>query len=175
LHALQRESERQEQFLEFMIAMRDGVQLHTIVFTPSKAAEALPLLMIRSPYGWDSVAQFIDYNMSELARDGYFLVFQDVRGRYKSEGQFVMLRPVRDPKDIRSVDEGTDTYDTIEWLLKNVPGNNGRVGIMGVSYAGWLTEMALIEPHPAVKAASEQASPADMFLGDDFHHNVPFA
>ncbi len=159
---------------EFMIRMRDGVQLHTIVFSPKERREALPFLIERSPYGWDSAAQFIDAAMSELARDGYFLVFQDIRGRYKSEGQFVMQRPVRDPKDSKSIDEGTDTYDTIEWLLKNVPENNGRAGILGVSYGGWLTEMALIEPHPALKAASEQASPADMFLGDDFHHNGAF-
>jgi uncharacterized protein len=86
----------------------------------------------------------------------------------------VLQRPVRNTKDDRSIDEGTDTYDTIDWLLKNIPGNNGRAGILGISYGGWLTEMALLEPHPALKAASEQASPADMFLGDDFHHNGAF-
>jgi len=85
-----------------------------------------------------------------------------------------MLRPVRDPRDSKAIDEGTDTYDTIDWLLKNVPGNNGRAGITGISYGGWLTMMALVEPHPALKAASEQASPADMYLGDDFHHNGAF-
>jgi putative CocE/NonD family hydrolase len=112
--------------------------------------------------------------MSDLARDGYIFVFQDIRGRYKSEGQFVMQRPLRDRRNPKSIDEGSDTYDTIEWLLHNVPGNNGRAGIFGISYGGWLTEMALAEPHPALKAASEQASPADMFLGDDFHHNGAF-
>jgi hypothetical protein len=159
---------------EYMIPMRDGVHLHTLVFSPKSRIEALPFLIERSPYGWDSIAVRINAGMSELARDGYFLVFQDIRGRYQSEGQFVLQRPVRNTKDDRSIDEGTDTYDTIDWLLKNISGNNGRAGIMGISYGGWLTEMALIEPHPALKAASEQASPADMFLGDDFHHNGAF-
>ena len=159
---------------EYMIPMRDGIHLHTIVYSPKARNEALPFLIERSPYGWDSAAISINAGMSELARDGYFLVFQDVRGRYQSEGQFVIQRPVRTSKDDGSIDEGTDTYDTIDWLLKNVSGNNGRAGILGISYGGWLTEMALIDPHPALKAASEQASPADMFLGDDFHHNGAF-
>jgi hypothetical protein len=166
---------------EYMIPMRDGVHLHTLVFSPKagvlspqSASEALPFLIERSPYGWDSAALEINAGLSDLARDGYFFVFQDIRGRYQSEGQFVLQRPARTTKDDRSIDEGTDTYDTIDWLLKNVPGNNGRAGILGISYGGWLTEMALIEPHPALKAASEQASPADMFLGDDFHHNGAF-
>jgi uncharacterized protein len=159
---------------DYMIPMRDGIHLHTIVFSPKVPKEALPFLIERSPYGWDSAAEEIDAGMSDLARDGYFLVFQDIRGRYQSEGQFVLQRPARNSKDERSIDEGTDTYDTIDWLIKNISGNNGRAGIMGISYGGWLTEMALIEPHPALKAASEQASPADMFLGDDFHHNGAF-
>jgi putative CocE/NonD family hydrolase len=159
---------------EHMIPMRDGIHLHTIVFSPKARNEALPFLIERSPYGWDSAAVSINAGMSELAHDGYFLVFQDIRGRYQSEGQFMLQRHLRDSKDPRSIDEGTDTYDTIDWLIKNIPGNNGRAGIMGISYGGWLTEMALIEPHPALKAASEQASPADMFLGDDFHHNGAF-
>ena len=159
---------------EYMIPMRDGIHLHTAVFSPQLRTEALPFLIERSPYGWDSAAIDINAGMSDLARDGYFLVFQDIRGRYQSEGQFVLQRPARSSKDDHSIDEGTDTYDTIDWLLKNIPGNNGRAGIMGISYGGWLTEMALIEPHPALKAASEQASPADMFLGDDFHHNGAF-
>jgi len=159
---------------DYMIPMRDGVHLHTAVFSPKSRTDALPFLIERSPYGWDSAAVDINAGMSELARDGYFLVFQDIRGRYQSEGQFVLQRPVRNTKDAHSIDEGTDTYDTIDWLLKNVSGNNGKAGIMGISYGGWLTEMALIEPHPALKAASEQASPSDMFLGDDFHHNGAF-
>ena len=106
---------------EYMIPMRDGIHLHTIVFSPKVRDEALPFLIERSPYGWDSAAIAINSGMSELAREGYFLVFQDVRGRYQSEGQFVIQRPVRSSKDDRSIDEGTDTYDTIDWLLKNVP------------------------------------------------------
>jgi len=159
---------------DYMVPMRDGIHLHTVVFSPKARNEALPFLIERSPYGWDSAGNLLNGGMSDLARDGYFLVFQDIRGRYQSEGQFVLQRPVRNQKDNKSIDEGTDTWDTIDWLLKNVPGNNGRAGIMGISYGGWLTEMALIEPHPALKAASEQASPADMFLGDDFHHNGAF-
>ena len=159
---------------EYTIPMRDGVHLHTIVFSPRARKEALPFLIERSPYGWDYAANHINQGMTELARDGYFLVFQDIRGRYHSEGVFVLQRPIRNSKDARSIDEGTDTYDTIDWLIRNIPGNNGRAGIMGISYGGWLTEMALVEPHPALKAASEQASPADMFLGDDFHHNGAF-
>ena len=85
-----------------------------------------------------------------------------------------MLRPPRDTKDPKAIDESTDTYDTIDWLLKNVPNNNGRVGMLGISYPGWLTVMAMLDPHPALKAVSPQASPADMFLGDDFHHNGAF-
>ena len=109
-----------------------------------------------------------------LAEEGFIFVFQDIRGRFDSEGQFVMLRPPRDKKDAKAIDESTDTYDTIDWLLKNVPRNNGRVGMLGVSYPGWLTVMAMLDPHPALKAVSPQASPASMFLGDDFHHNGAF-
>ncbi|MBV9156479.1 MAG: CocE/NonD family hydrolase [Acidobacteriaceae bacterium] len=159
---------------EIMIPVRDGINLHTIVYAPKTRSEPLPFLIHRSPYGWSAASQYIDSALSDLARDGYFLVFQDIRGRYKSEGKFVMQRPVRNAHNAKSIDEGTDAYDTIDWLVKHIPGNNGRAGIMGVSYGGWLTEMALIQPHSALKAASEQASPADMFLGDDFHHNGAF-
>ena len=131
--------------------------------------------MLRTPYGIESRGpKALKEYFKDLADDGYIFVFQDIRGRYKSEGQFVMSRPPRDPKDAKAIDEGTDTYDTIDWLLKNVPNNNGRVGMLGISYPGWLTVMALLDPHPALKAASPQASPADMFLGDDFHHNGAF-
>ena len=101
-------------------------------------------------------------------------MFQDLRGKFESEGVFVMQRPARAPGDTTALDEGTDTYDTIEWLLKNGPRNNGRVGMLGVSYLGWTTIMGALEPHPALKAISPQASPADMWLGDDFHHNGAF-
>ena len=159
---------------EYMIPMRDGTRLHTIVFAPKKANGPLPFLIERSPYGFEGVERVINLSLKDLALDGYLFVFQDIRGRYQSEGKFIMQRPVRDAADPKSIDEGTDTYDSIDWLLKQIPDNNGRAGIFGISYGGWLTEMALIQPHPALKAASEQASPADMFLGDDFHHNGAF-
>jgi putative CocE/NonD family hydrolase len=153
------------QKIEAMIPMRDGTRLHTEIYCPRKSREPLPFLLVRTPYG---------ANYRESLPEPYIFVSQDIRGRYKSEGQFVMLRPPRDKRDPKAVDESTDTYDTIEWLLKNVPGNNGKVGVMGISYPGWLTVMAMLDPHPALKAVSEQASPADMFLGDDFHHNGAF-
>src|SRR5271168_3290559 len=162
---------------DVMIPMRDGVKLHTETYVPKNAGEPLPLFLTRTPYGiGDDQAGFarglVAYQ--EMFADGYIFVFQDIRGKYGSEGAFVMLRPPRDRRDAKSIDEGTDTYDTIEWLLKNVPNNNGRVGEAGISYGGWLTAMSILEPHPALKAVSEQASPVDMFVGDDFHHNGAF-
>jgi len=159
---------------EVMVPMRDGVKLHTNVFVPRGFASNLPIIMIRTPYGIEGGEAAFRGAYAELARDGYIFVHQDIRGRYKSEGQFVMLRQMRDKRDPKAIDESTDTYDTIEWLLKNVPRNNGRVGMMGVSYPGWLTVVAMLDPHPALKAVSPQASPADMFIGDDFHHNGAF-
>jgi len=158
-----------------MIPMRDGVRLNTQVFMPTRSDEKFPFLMIRTPYGIGNLtSEQLAAAMRELTEDGYIVVQQDIRGRFKSEGQFVMLRQPRDPKDKKAIDESTDTYDTIEWLLKNVPNNNGRVGIAGTSYGAWLSVMAMLDPHPALKAVVEQASPADMFLGDDFHHNGAF-
>ena len=158
-----------------MIAMRDGVKLNTQVFTPNKTDEMLPILILRTPYGIGNLtSEQLAGAIPELTEDGYIVVQQDIRGRFKSEGQFVMLRQPRDPNDKNAIDESTDTYDTIEWLLKNVPNNNGRVGIAGTSYGAWLSVMAMLDPHPALKAVVEQASPADMFLGDDFHHNGAF-
>jgi uncharacterized protein len=161
---------------DVMIPARDGVKLHTLIFAPRNATSKLPFLIERSPYGFDNgrAELALRTRYQQLADEGFIFVLQDIRGRYQSEGQFVMQRPVRDPSNPRSIDEGTDTYDTIDWLLKNVPNHNGRAGQLGISYGGWLTAMALIEPHPALKAASEQAAPADMFLGDDFHHNGAF-
>jgi putative CocE/NonD family hydrolase len=159
-----------------MIPVRDRVRLHTVVFAPDQSAAPLPFLITRTPYGTGVTEERFNAGDSnrELRDEGYIFVLQDIRGRFQSEGQFVMQHPPRDRSVAISVDEGTDTYDTIDWLLKTVPNNNGRAGIYGVSYGGWLTVMALLEPHPALKAASEQASPADMFLGDDFHHNGAF-
>src|SRR5215469_15482380 len=160
-----------------MIPMRDGMKLHTEIYVPKNATEKLPFFITRTPYGLGDDASGYSRSLElyrEMFADGYIFVMQDIRGRYLSEGKFVMGRAPRDRKDPKSIDEGTDTYDTIEWLLKNVPNNNGRVGQAGISYGGWLTAMSLIEPHPALKAVSEQATPADMFLGDDFHHNGAF-
>ncbi|HTE48273.1 MAG TPA: CocE/NonD family hydrolase [Gemmatimonadaceae bacterium] len=159
---------------EVMVPMRDGVKLHTNYFVPRGFAGNLPIIMIRTPYGIEGGERAFAGAYAELARDGYIFVHQDIRGRYKSEGQFVMLRTMRDKRDKKAIDEATDAYDTIEWLLKNVPRNNGRVGMMGVSYPGWLTVVAMLDPHPALKAVSPQASPSDMFIGDDFHHNGAF-
>jgi putative CocE/NonD family hydrolase len=160
---------------ENMIAMRDGVRLYTQVYAPSHASEPLPILLLRTPYGTGPLnAARMPAALPEITADGYIIVLQDIRGRFKSEGQFVMARQPRDQKDKKAIDESTDTYDTIEWLLKNIPNNNGRVGMAGTSYGAWLTVMGMLDPHPALKAAIQQASPADMWIGDDFHHNGAF-
>ncbi|MBI1760054.1 MAG: CocE/NonD family hydrolase [Acidobacteria bacterium] len=159
-----------------MIPMRDGVWLNTNIFAPKNASAPLPIILERTPYNAPANQGWANGKYKALAADGYIFVFQDIRGRYKSEGQFVMQRaPVSVLKhDPKLIDEVTDAYDTIEWLIKNVPNNNGRVGIVGISYPGWTAAMATLAPHPALRAASPQASPADMFLGDDFHHNGAF-
>jgi len=159
---------------EVMIPTRDGIKLHTLILLPKERTEPLPILMSRTPYGIPMATGRLSGTYKELAADGYIFVFQDIRGKYGSEGSFVMQRPVRDRRDQRLIDESTDAYDTIDWLLKNVSGVNGRVGMLGVSYGGWLTAMAMLDPHPALKAVSPQASPADMWLGDDFFHNGAF-
>ena len=164
-------------FQEVMIAMRDGVRLQTVILTPKLQSGPLPMLLRRTPYGVpDSVKSLPTSQVYDepVLVDGYILVFQNIRGRFKSEGAFVMQRPPRDKSNPKSIDEGTDTYDTIDWLVKNLPNNNGRVGMTGTSYGGWLVTQALLEPHPALKAVSEQASPDDMFVNDDFHHNGAF-
>lgn len=165
---------------EAMIPMRDGVKLYTRILAPVRQARALPFMFVRTPYGINgNTPQNIVNGWGFLnrgpAENGYIYVFQDIRGKFKSEGQFVMQRPPRlNRADPKAIDESTDAYDSIDWLLKNVANNNGRVGMTGVSYPGWLTAMAMLDPHPALKAASPQASPADMWKGDDFHHNGAF-
>lgn len=159
---------------DVMIPARDGVKLHTKIFAPKDQAGPLPIVMKRTPYGIEGAAGNFNAYFKALAEEGYIFAFQDIRGKYGSEGTFVMQRAPRTSGNTTSLDEGTDTYDTIEWLLENVPGNNGRVGMLGVSYDGWTTIMGALEPHPALKAISPQASPADMWLGDDFHHNGAF-
>jgi len=161
-----------------MIPMRDGVRLNTHIFRPRNQSAELPIMLERTPYQAPAGEGWAAGKYSALAADGYIFVFQDIRGRYGSEGQFVMQRPpvslLRPTNDPKVVDEVTDAYDTIDWLVRNVARNNGRVGIIGISYPGWTAGMATLAPHPALRAASPQASPADMFLGDDFHHNGAF-
>ncbi|HEX6992062.1 MAG TPA: CocE/NonD family hydrolase, partial [Gemmatimonadales bacterium] len=160
---------------EVMVPMRDGVKLHTLYYVPKHASGKLPIILTRTPYGID---QRFGGNLrsyyAAFASEGYIFAYQDIRGRYGSEGTFVMQRPPAHLTDRKAVDESTDAYDTIDWLVKHVPSNNGRVGMLGISYPGWTTAMALIDPHPALKAASPQASPADMWMGDDFHHQGAF-
>ena len=160
---------------EAMIPMRDGVKLYTVILAPENQTEPLPILMNRTPYGvkgWNSGR--VNAGRAEFAKEGYIFVFQDIRGKYDSEGEFMMNRPPRDKRDAKSVDESTDTFDTIEYLIKNVPKNNNRVGIYGVSYDGWLAGVALVESHPALKASSPQAPMTDTWTGDDFFHNGAF-
>jgi hypothetical protein len=160
---------------EAMVPMRDGVKLHIVYLKPADIGGPLPFLVQRTPYGCDGTnrASFSG-GRPELAREGYIYVCGDIRGRYKSEGEFIMSRPLADHKDPKAVDESTDTYDTVAWLLVNVVGNNGRAGFVGTSYPGFLAMMAGIDPHPAVKAISPQAPMIDVWMGDDFFHNGAF-
>jgi putative CocE/NonD family hydrolase len=160
--------------IEQMVPMRDGVRLHTIIYAPKSRKEPLPIIFNRTPYGIDNIYRAFPGSLAELIDEGFIFAFQDIRGKFKSEGQFVMLRNPRGPGNKTEIDEGTDTYDTIEWMLKNVPGNNGKVGMAGTSYGAWLVMMAVIDPHPALKVVTESATPSDMYLGDDFHHNGAF-
>ena len=164
---------------EVMIPMRDGVKLYTQVYTPKDQSEQVPILIKRTPYS----VRYYDADVfprelgpnSLYAPEGFIFVYQDVRGKFKSEGEFIVMKPhivnKRGPAD---TDESSDTYDTIEWLLTHIPNHNGRVGQWGISYPGWQTVMGMIDAHPAMKASSPQASPADMWIGDDFHHNGAF-
>jgi len=160
---------------EVMIPMRDGIKLHTVIFTPKNQAEKLPFLITRTPYGVnDNPSPEREGYIKDMADEGYIFVDQDIRGRYLSEGTFEMQRFNRNKNDAKAIDEASDTYDTIDWLLKNIPDNNGKAGIYGISYDGWTSIIAATDPHPALKAVSEQATPADMFMNDDFHHNGAF-
>jgi len=160
---------------EAMIPMRDGVKLHAVILQPADIQTPLPILMQRTPYGVDGTDRTSFFaQRPELARDGYIYVAEDIRGRYKSEGKFVMMRPLADHHNPKAIDESTDTYDTVAWLIKNVAGSNGRVGVLGTSYPGFLAMMAGIDPHQAVKAISPQAPMIDVWIGDDFFHNGAF-
>ncbi len=156
-------------YAEVMIPMRDGVKLQTAILKPAGQAGPLPILLQRSPYGIpDKAPDSVPDNWKEFSRDGYIFVFQNLRGRFKSEGVFHLSSFV-DLKNPKVTNETTDAYDTVEWLVRNVPDNNGRVGIWGVSYLGLTAGMTLLQPHPALKAVSEQASPVDQWMNDDMH------
>jgi uncharacterized protein len=165
-----------------MIPMRDGVKLYTVIVVP-KGARNAPLLLTRTPYNATERAErnrspHIVSSLSlfdELfAADGYIRVYQDVRGKYKSEGEYVMTRPLRGPLNAGMVDHSTDAYDTIDWLIKNVPESNGRVGMVGSSYEGFTVVMALVNPHPALKAAVPESPMVDGWMGDDWFHYGAF-
>ena len=165
---------------EVMIPMRDGVKLFTSIYTPEKKGQRYPILLNRTPYtvapygkdrdGKDQFKQSLGPDQL-FAREGYIFVYQDVRGRWMSEGQFQDVRPDIANNTPQQIDESTDTYDTIEWLIKNVPNNNGRVGTFGISYPGFYVSAGSIDSHPALKACSPQAPIGDWFMGDDMHHN----
>jgi putative CocE/NonD family hydrolase len=162
---------------EAMIPVRDGVKLHAVILRPkgSENGAALPFLMERTPYGVDGYTpDRVMLSKPELAKSGYIFVYEDIRGRYQSEGQFVMNRPLVIHTTKQDIDETTDTVDSIEWLLKNVPNNDGKVGVLGISYPGFLAMMAGIDASPAVKAISPQAPMTDVWMGDDFFHNGAF-
>jgi uncharacterized protein len=164
---------------EQMIPMRDGVKLYTAIYLPKDRAKRSPILLCRTPYssgpyGVDNYPESLGPSPL-LAKSGYIFVMQDVRGRYLSEGQFVDVRPIlprhHGPK---AIDESTDAYDTIDYLVRHLPQNNGRVGIGGISYPGFYAAAALVGAHPSLRAVSPQAPVTDWFLGDDFHHNGAF-
>ena len=163
---------------EYRIPMRDGVRLFTRVLAPKDVSQAWPILLTRTPYalkpyGADNYPD-LTASFDCLAKDGFILVAQDVRGRYGSEGEYVHVRPFNPAKHGLETDESSDTWDTIDWLVKHVPGNNGKVGLFGISYPGFYTSMGMIDSHPALKAASPQAPITDWFVGDDVHHNGAF-
>jgi uncharacterized protein len=170
---------------EVMIPMRDGVKLHTVILVP-RGAHSAPILLTRTPYDADELTTHetsshlgpslwgYDNATEVILEDGYIRVVQDVRGKYGSEGDYVMNRPLRGPLNPTSVDHATDTYDTIDWLVKNIPETNGKVGILGISYDGFLPLMALVNPHPALKVSVPMNPMVDGWMGDDWFHNGAF-
>jgi putative CocE/NonD family hydrolase len=171
---------------EYQIPMRDGVRLFTVVYVPKDTSKAYPFLMVRTPYGsgvhdGEESHYGVDFYprsvgpSKEFENSGYIFVNQDVRGRYMSEGKWQEMTP--HAKSDRAPGEGNesqDMYDTVEWLLKNVRGNNGKVGIWGISYPGFYTSASVIDSHPAIKAASPQAPVTDLYMGDDSYHGGAF-
>jgi len=163
---------------EYHLEMRDGIKLYTIVYTPKDQSESYPILMQRTPYSIRPYGERMRSRLSaneQLEKDKYIFVFQDVRGKFMSEGEFVNMRPVLEEyKSKNDVDETTDTWDTVEWLINNINNNNGKVGMYGVSYPGFYTVMGSINAHPAMVCTSPQAPISDWFLWDDMHHNGAF-
>lgn len=164
---------------EVAIPMRDGVKLFTSIYLPKSKSEKHPILMERTPYSCAPYGkQFIPFwqtHSIKYCREGYIMVIQDVRGRWMSEGEFVDVRPFNpDKKTNKDIDEASDAYDTIDWMVKNLENNNGKVGVLGTSYPGFYSNMASLSGHPALKAVSPQAPVTDWFVGDDFHHNGAF-
>src|SRR5437588_204082 len=170
---------------DVMIPMRDGVKLHTVILVP-KGAKNAPILLTRTPYDATDLTSHAhsshlgpilsgyDNATEVIVEGGYIRVVQDVRGKYGSEGDYVMNRPLRGPLNPTNVDHATDTYDTIDWLIKNVPESNGKVGILGISYDGFLPLMALVNPHPALKVSVPMNPMVDGWMGDDWFHNGAF-
>lgn len=163
---------------EYMVPVRDGVRLYTQVYTPKDQSQNYPFLFFRTPY---SVPPYGPENFRTVLgptrsfdEEGFIFVFQDVRGKFRSEGEYILDRPIVERKTSKDIDETTDIYDTIEWLLRNIPNNNGRVGQWGISAPGIQTTFGVMSRHPALVASSPQASPGDQFIGDDFHHNGAF-
>ena len=171
---------------EVMIPMRDGVKLHTVIVVPKGAGQGamghLPMLMERTPYDASSFTKNDSPHMAdavwaanrEWVRDGYVLVYQDIRGKYGSQGKYIMTRPPVGPLNPTKTDDTTDAWDTIDWLVKNVPESNGRVGMIGSSYDGWTVTMALLHPHPALKVAAPESPMIDGWMGDDWFHYGAF-
>src|SRR5438876_3818932 len=163
---------------EHRIPMRDGVRLFTRVYVPKDDSQVWPIILTRTPYALKPYGtdNYTDPSGSfwTLVTNSFILVTQDVRGRFGSEGEYVHVRPFKPNKGPKDTDENSDTWDTIEWLVNNVPNNNGKVGMFGISYPGFYTAMGMIDSHPALKAASPQAPISDWFMGDDLHHNGAF-
>jgi uncharacterized protein len=170
---------------DVMIPMRDGVKLHTVILVP-KGAHGAPILLTRTPYDATKLTTHLpsthlgpilygyDNATDVIVEGGYIRVVQDIRGKYGSEGDYVMTRPLHGPLNPTPVDHSTDTYDTIDWLVKNIPESNGKVGILGISYDGFLPLMALVNPHPALKVAVPMNPMVDGWMGDDWFHNGAF-
>src|SRR3954468_5644901 len=170
---------------DVMIPMRDGVKLHTVILIP-KGSKNAPMLLTRTPYNANELTGYAhsahlapmlagyDNALETIIEGGYIRVVQDIRGKYGSGGDYVMNRPLRGPQNPTAVDHATDTYDTIDWLVKNTPESNGKVGILGISYDGFLPLMALVNPHPALKVSVPMNPMVDGWMGDDWFHNGAF-